>query len=556
MGKLDDYYDTGSYSRPISTDSAAAQAWFDHGLAWAYAFNLEESLSCFRRAVAADPACAMAHWGVAYAAGPYYNRQWNQFDAVELPAKLEETHAAAQRALSLGHRATEVERALVEAMAVRCPSDQEPADFTARTEGYADTMRRAWRAFPDDPDVCTLFADALMSRTPWMLWDLEAGAPRSGASTLEVWDVLEQAVAAREAKGKPAHPGLLHFYIHLMEMSPTPEAALRAGDELYALARDCGHLHHMPTHIDFQCGHYHNVVVRNSAAIARNRKYFERNGALNLYSFTRIHDIHFKLYGAMFLGQYRAAMEAVREFTETVPEALIRIESPPMADMLEGYFGLELHALIRFGRWREILAEPLPSDPDLYLVTTAVSHYAKTAAHAALGEVSAAAREKDRFDAAVSRVPPTRTLFNNVWLDVFGIASRMLDGEIEYRKGRYEVAFEHLREAIGLEDHLPYDEPWGWMQPVRHALGALLLEQGRVAQAEAVYREDLGFDRRVIRARQHPDNVWSLHGLHECLRRRGKHAEAGMIGARLEIALARADVPIRSSCFCRLTHGP
>ena len=555
MQGLDDYYDTGAYSRPISTRSPAAQAWFDHGLAWAYAFNLEESLRCFRRAVEADPECAMAHWGVAYAAGPYYNRQWDRFDAAELAKKLEETHAAARRALALRDRATEAERALVDAMAVRCPSDREPVDFVARTEDYAEAMRRAWRAHPDDPDVCTLFADALMSRTPWKLWDLETGEPRAGASTVEARGMLERAIAGREAADKSPHAGILHFYIHLMEMSPTPEAALRAGDELYRLARDCGHLQHMATHIDFQCGRYHDVVVRNSAAIARNRKYYERNGALNLYSYTRIHDIHFKLYGALFLGRYGAAMEAVREFSDTVPEALIRIESPPMADMLEGYWGLGLHALIRFGRWREILAEPLPADPVLYRVTTALTHYAKTVAHAALGDVAAAERERDRFEYAVSRVPPTRTLFNNVWLDVLAIASQMLAGEIEYRKGLHDAAFGHLRNAIRLEDHLPYDEPWGWMQPVRHALGALLLEQGRIAEAEAVYREDLGLDGRIIRARQHPDNVWSLHGLHECLRRRAKHAEAGLVEARLRLALARTDVPIRSSCFCRLTQA-
>ena len=435
LGTLDDYFDTGAYSRPVSTGSAEAQAWFDHGLAWAYGFNLEESLRCFRRAAESDPDCAMAHWGVAYAAGPYYNRQWEQLDATERPKRLKVTHAAARRALALRDRATGVERALVEAMAVRCPSDREPADFTVWTEDYADAMRGVHREFPGDPDVCTLLADALMSRTPWKLWDLETGEPRAGASTREVRDVLERAMADREAAGLPAHAGILHYYIHLMEMSPTPEAALRAGDELFALSRDCGHLHHMPTHVDFQCGRYHEVVSRNSAAIARNRKYFERYGALNLYSYARIHDLHFKLYGALFLGHYRAAMEAVEEFEATVPEALIRIESPPMADMLEGYYGLKLHALIRFGRWREILAEPLPPDPGLYLVTTAVSHYAKTAAHAALGDVAAAEREKDRFDAAVSRVPPTRTLFNNVWLDVFEIAAEMLDGEVEYRKG-------------------------------------------------------------------------------------------------------------------------
>ena len=551
---LDDYYDTGAYTRPISTTSPEAQTWFDRGLAWAYGFNLEESARCFRRAANADPDCAMAHWGIAYAAGPYYNRQWSGFDALELPKVLEETHAAARRAIDLCPRVSAVERALVEAIAARHPASRPPADFAAWTNAYADGMREAYRAHPEDPDVCTLFADALMSRTPWKLWDLTRGEPCPGASTREAREVLESAIRQREEVGGPAHAGLLHFYIHLMEMSPIPEAALQAGDQLRALVPDCGHLFHMPTHIDFQCGHYQNVVVRNSEAIVADRKFLEREGPLNMYSYSRIHNIHFKLYGAMFLGQYRTAMDAIREFEASVPEALIRMESPPMADMLEGYYGLKLHALIRFGRWREILDEPLPHDPKLYLVTTSIHHYARTVAHAALGDIQSAEREKERFDAAVVRVPPTRTLFNNTCLDILAIASEMLRGEIEYRKGNHDAAFDHLRQAVALEDGLPYDEPWGWMQPARHALGALMLEQDRVAEAEAVYRADLGLDESVIRARRHPDNVWGLHGLHECLRRQGKHTQAEMIEPRLKLALARADVPIASSCFCRLEN--
>ena len=297
----------------------------------------------------------MVWWGIAYALGPNYNRQWRQFDAVELTTKLEGTHAAAQRALDMRGQASAVEGALIEAIARRHPSNRPPADFTVWTDAYADAMREAYRAYPGDLDVCALFADAIMSRTPWKLWDLTTGEPCPGASTLEARQVLERAIAGVETTGEPRHAGLLHFYIHLMEMSPTPEAALRAGDELRALVPDSGHLFHMPTHIDFQCGHYHNVVVRNSQAIVADRKFLEREGPLNLYSYSRIHNMHFKLYGAMFLGQYGTAMDAVREFEATVPEALIRIESPPMADILEGYYGLKFHALIRFGRWQEIL---------------------------------------------------------------------------------------------------------------------------------------------------------------------------------------------------------
>ena len=338
-------------------------------------------------------------------------------------------------------------------------------------------------------------------------------------------------------------------------MSPTPEAALRAGDLLRTLVPDSGHLYHMPTHIDFQCGHYLNVVTRNSQAIEADRKVLAKEGPLNLYSYSRIHNIHFKLYGAMFLGQYQTAMQAVSEFEEMVPEAIIRMESPPMADILEGYYGLKQHALIRFGRWQAIIDESLPHDPDLYLVTTAICHYAKTVAYAAMGDIESAEHQADKFDRAVNRVPVSRTLFNNTCVDILAVAAAMLHGEIDYRKNDHTAAFAHLRNAVELEDNLPYDEPWGWIQPARHALGALLLEQGRVEEAEPVYRADLGLDKTVIRARHHPENVWSLHGLLECLRRQGKDQEAGMIEPRLKLALARADVPIESSCFCRLRHG-
>ena len=546
------YYDTGVYTRKISTGSTDAQIWFDRGLSWAYGFYYEESARCFRRASEADPACPMAYWGIAFAAGPNYNRQWESLDAVELPRILEETHAAAERALELRGRASPVEAALIEAITKRHPASQKPVDFMTWTNAYADAMRDAYHTHPDDADVCTLFADAVMSRTPWKLWDLHTGKPSPGASTEEAREALETAIARRDEAGQPGHAGLLHFYVHLMEMSPTPEAALRAGDELRTLVPDSGHLYHMPTHIDFQCGHYHNVVVRNSEAIEADRKVLAREGPLNLYSYSRIHNIHFKLYGAMFLGQYETAMQAVGEFEEMVPEAIIRMESPPMADILEGYYGLKQHALIRFGRWREIIDQPLPHDPDLYLVTTAICHYAKTVAHAALGEVESAERQAAKFADAFARVPASRTMFNNTCLDILEVASTMLHGEVDYRKDNHDAAFAHLRRAVELEDNLPYDEPWAWMQPARHALGALLLEQGAVEEAERVYRADLGLDKTVIRARHHPENVWSLHGLHECLRRQGKSQEAQMVEPSLKLALARADIPIKSSCFCRL----
>jgi tetratricopeptide (TPR) repeat protein len=207
--------------------------------------------------------------------------------------------------------------------------------------------------------------------------------------------------------------------------------------------------------------------------------------------------------------------------------------------------------LVRFGKWREIIAQELPEDRDLYCSTVAMMLYAKGVAHSVLGEIAEAEKMRAAFRAAKARVPESRRVHNNTVVDLLGIAEEMLSGELEYRRGNFDLAFAHLRRAVELDDALPYDEPWGWMQPTRHALGALLLEQGRLAEAEAVYRADLGFDGKLSRACQHPENVWSLHGLHECLVRRGETVEAPLIRTRLDLAQARAEVPIRASCLCR-----
>jgi tetratricopeptide (TPR) repeat protein len=253
----------------------------------------------------------------------------------------------------------------------------------------------------------------------------------------------------------------------------------------------------------------------------------------------------------MFLGQLTPAMHAAQELIDTTPEELLRIPSPPMADFIEGYLPMKQHVLVRFGRWQEILDQELPKDRELYCSTTAMMLYAKTVAHSALGHIGEAQKSREEFLAAKQRVPESRRVHNNTVQDLLAIAEQMLDGELEYRRGNFDAAFAHLRKSVALDDALPYDEPWGWMQPTRHALGALLIEQGHIAEAEAVYRADLGLDGKLRRPCQHLENVWSLHGLHECLTRRGEKVEAPLIKQRLDLALARAEVPIRASCFCR-----
>jgi tetratricopeptide (TPR) repeat protein len=542
-------FDLGAFGRKTSASSAEAQRWFDRGLVWSYGFNHEEAIRCFECAVAADGQFALAHWGLAYAAGPNYNKQWDAFDDVDLRDSLRRSYDATQRALELSETAPDPERDLIRALAKRYRSPEPSDDLSAWTADYAQAMRAVHARHHDDLDVAALCADALMNVTPWSLWDLATGEPADGAHTLEAKRVLESALAR---PGGMAHPGLLHFYIHLMEMSPAPEAALEAADALRGLVPDGGHLLHMPSHIDVLLGDYERVIADNERAIAADERYATHAGPVNFYALYRAHDHHFRIYGAMFAGRRATGLAAADALASSLPEELLRVEVPPMADWLESFVPMRLHVLVRFGLWEEIIAEPLPADPELYCVSTALTHYAKGVALAAASQVVEAGREREKFAAAVSRVPDTRYLFNNTAQDILAIAGAMLDGEIEYRACNYDDAWAHLRRAIELDDNLPYDEPWGWMQPTRHAYGALLLEQGEIEAARNVYAADLGLDDTLPRACRHPNNVWSLHGYNECLTRLGRVDEARRIEPQLDRALTLADVQIQSSCFCRL----
>lgn len=542
-------YDLGNHHWPVTTSSADAQAWFDRGLRWCYGFNHEAAIMCFERATASDPDCIMAWWGLAYACGPNYNKPWALFDPTDLAQTLTRAHQALDAAERGAAKASALERALVTALRARYPRTSPDTDLGAWNDAYCTAMRAVKDAFAGHLDVLALYVESVLDRTPWQMWDLAKRAPAPGAGTLEVEALCEDAF--RSAPDALRHPGLLHLYVHLMEMSPWPERALHAAEALRDLAPDAGHLVHMPTHIDLLCGNYQNVVRWNQRAIVADGKWLAHAGPGNFYTFYRVHNLHFAAYGAMFLAQYGKAMAAVQALIDTIPEPLLRVESPPMADYLEGYVGMKQHVLIRFGRWEDIVAQPPPADRTLYSMTYAMHCYAKGVAHAALGNVEASAAARDEFLVAAQRVPATRRVHNNLCSDLLGVARAMLEGELAYRRGHFEAAFASLRESVRLADTLPFDEPWGWMQPPRHALGALLLEQGHAAEAEAVYRADLGIDDSLPRARQHPDNVWSLHGLVECLEQRQAHAEAAYVRQRLTVATALADVPITRSCFCR-----
>lgn len=542
---MDDYFDLGDYTRAAST-VPDAQKWFDRGLTWLFAYNHEEAIVCFDRTLAADPDCALAHWGIAYAIGPNYNKPWEVFSPEEKAPALARAHAALSAGLAL-QNARQEDKALLQALASRYPDDPGIEDYQPFNDGFAAAMKPVYQAHPDDLDVAFVYAEALMNRTPWQLWDFHKGIPNPEASTPEAMAVLERAFD--HTPGAWDHPGLLHMYIHLMEMSPHPERALRHGDRLNGLVPDAGHLVHMATHIDVLCGDYQNVLSRNLAAAKVDETFKTYAGAANFYALYRIHNLHFALYGAMFLAQKAEAIDAAGRLQAEVPDEVVRV----YPDLFETFVAALPHVYIRFGMWREALALELPEDKELYTTTNALILYAQAIAHANLGQHDQAHAAKAAFDAAYAVVPEERMLFQNSARDVLAVAEQMMLGELAFKAGKRDEGLAYLRKAVELDDNLMYEEPWSWPQPTRHALGALLMEAGDHAEAEAVYRADLGLDGKLPRPSQNPRNVWAMHGLHECLQRRGESVERPHIKALLDQAIARADIPIRASCLCRAT---
>jgi hypothetical protein len=302
------YFDLGSYSRKVTTSSPDAQLWFDRGLNWMFGFNHGEAIKCFRKALEHDLQCAMAHWGVSYASGPNYNLPWYRYDPHGRQMALSASYDAMQGALAHAGKANLVEQAMIHALPARYPQREAMEDMAPWDAAYTKAMRKVFEAHPDDLEVRAVFAESLMNETPWQMWDLSSGKPAAGAGTEECRTVLEYAFANIPASWD--HPGLLHLYVHLMEMSPFPQRALRAGDRLREIAPDAGHLIHMPTHIDVLCGHYHDVLVYNQKALVPDRKFLAYSDDPGVYLVYVIHNFHFVIYGAMFLGQYTPAIAA------------------------------------------------------------------------------------------------------------------------------------------------------------------------------------------------------------------------------------------------------
>jgi len=546
----DGYFDLGTFTFPITTKSSEAQKWFDRGILWTYGFNHAEAIICYKKAIEHDSECGMAYWGAAYASGPNYNRVWTSFDHNDLRDSLAQSYDFSREAPKHTSHLTPKEAALCNAIQSRYPAREPPFDFESSNRSYAEAMRKVHNMFgQDDLNIRCLFTDSLMMTAPRKMFDIHTGKPIVGTPVNEVTKLLEDALKIRECR---EHPGILHLWIHHMEMSSNPAVALPAADLLRPMCPDGGHLKHMPSHLDVLVGDYRRSISSNLEAVKADELYRKRTGGKGFYTFYRLHNYHSLIYAAMLAGQSRVALEAVDDMEDSITDELLKTKSPPLADWMEFFKSVRLHVYIRFGLWDDIKVYKLPEDQELYCVTTVFAHYAKGLAWAITGDLGKADKERALYRAAVTRVSPTRKDFPNYISDELRVATAMLDGEIEYRRGNTKEAFKHLRDAIHYDDTLLYSEPWGWMQPTRHAFAALSLEQGNVEDALQAYAEDLGLDDTLTRAHTHPNNVWALHGYHECLIKLGRKDEARVIKKQLDLASAWADIEITASCACRL----
>jgi tetratricopeptide (TPR) repeat protein len=510
----------GPHQRPVNTSSPEAQRYFDQGLIFAFAFNHDEAIRSFTQAARLDPQCAMAWWGIALSSGPHIN------NAQMSPAQSQAAWDALQNALALQDQARPTDRALIQALAHRYaaspPENRRPLD-----EAYAAAMREVWLAHRDDADVGSLYAESLMDLRPWDLWTV-TGQPQPG--TQEIVSVLEEVL-----QQAPEHPGANHFYIHAIEASPDPGKALASADRLTRLVPAAGHLVHMPAHIYARTGHWEKAAEANERAITADQQYRAISPHQAFYRIYMAHNHHFLAFASMMEGRSAEAIDAARDMIAGIPPEFVQSQ----AAQVDGFMPIAIEVLMRFGRWQEILNEPPP--PEYLPITTAMWRFARGVSYAALGQVRLATQEQAAFRLAVTDVPPGAMLMVNPATDMLAVADHMLAGEIAFRRGDIDTAVSDLRVAVELEDKLRYMEPPEWIQPVRHALGAILLSAGRAAEAEAVYREDL---------QRWPENGWSLYGLAAALRQRGAESEAAEVQRRFAQAWSRADYSLKASCSC------
>ena len=495
----------GDLHHPVSTQNAQAQQFFDQGLRFIYAFNHDEAARSFQHAAELDPKLAMAFWGVAEAVGPNYN------DPAD-PDRYQHAHSSVEQAVDLSEQASPSDRAYIQALAKRFPADPK-SDLKKAAEDYRDAMRQVVSEFPDDLDAATLFAEAGMNLHPWGLWHID-GTPEAG--TEEIVSTLESVM-----KRDPNHLGAVHYYIHAVEASPTPERALAGANKLAALAPGAGHIVHMPAHVYIRTGDYEAAVKTNVDAAAVDRAYIRLTGVQGIYPMMYYsHNLHFIAMCAAMNGSYGESRKNADLLVENV--------GPHVKDMppLEGFMTIPMAVEIRFHHWNEILKMPQPNSS--MKTATVFWHFGRGLALAGTGKLTEAEAEYKLVSDAEAATPPDvifQMPINNKAKDIMKIAEDVLGAKIAVAKKDNSSAIAMLQDAVTLQDTLKYGEPPDWFFPVRESLGAAMLMNGDAAGAEKVFRDDLGRNLR---------NPRSLWGLHQALLRQKRGYDAGFVQKQFE----------------------
>jgi tetratricopeptide (TPR) repeat protein len=507
----------GSFHRAVSTTSPLAQGYFDQGMRFLWAFNHDEATRSFAKAAQLDPQCAMCYWGIALTVGPNYN----------LPMMAQPRATVAWEALQQAERhaaqTTPVEQALIGALSERYqgPEPLDPANEGPMLAAYAQAMKTTAERFPNDTDVQTLTAEAMMNIHAWKLWTLD-GDPAPG--TDEIVALLERVIAK-----DPRHPGANHYYIHAVEASPDPGRAVPTAERLPGMMPAAGHLEHMPAHIMQRVGRYEDAAEANRQGVAADLAYYASTKPLDYYIMYTAHNYQFLAFSAAMEGRQAETIEAARQSRALVSDDMLL--TMPGTD----WYVAELYAaMVRFGMWDEILAEPAPN-PKLTGLTG--GHlYAKASALAAKDrteEAKASLAELEKLAAAIAGE-------NDNVKEVLTIAVLASRARIALAENKDADAIGLLRDAAAKEDRLAYSEPANWFFPNRHVLGAVLIKAGRAADAEAVYRDDL---------KRHPNNGWALYGLVQALQAQGRADDATAAHQEFDTAWKNADVKLVSSAF-------
>jgi tetratricopeptide (TPR) repeat protein len=500
-----------SHHHPVSTTNSEAQKFFDQGLRFVYAFNHDEAIRSFKQASELDPSLAMAQWGIALALGPNINLDVD-------PAREKAAYEAAQKALALAAKAPENERAYIEALVKRYSIDPK-ADLKQLAVDYKNAMGELVKRYPDDLDAATLYAEAAMNLRPWKFWTAD-GKPAEG--TEEIVATLESVL-----RRDPNHIGAIHYYIHAVEASSTPERALSYAPKLPSLAPAAGHLVHMPAHIYARTGDYEAAALSNKDAARADEAYIKAHGAEGLYpAMYYTHNLHFLAIADSMSGRFADALTAAQHLEAHVAPY---VKAMPM---LEGFMTVSPLLLVRFNRWDDI--ERLPAPDKSMVGVTAVWHFARGMAFDAKGRSKEAAAELDALIAAERLVPADASFGLNRASRVLQIAQTVMAARLANRSD-YKQAITLLRGAVELEDSLAYDEPQAWFLPVREALGGMLLRTGDYTGAEQVFRIDLERNRR---------NGRSLFGLMEALQAQKKNHEAMLVKQQFEVAWKNADTKL------------